>query len=51
MSITWRQAAGPLRLFLAALFGTLVVFQVMSLPGQALLRQAATLRTDLESVI
>jgi hypothetical protein len=34
MTISWRQAVGPLRLFLVALFGILVVFQVMSLPGQ-----------------
>ncbi len=34
MTITWRQAVGPLRLFLVALFGVLVVLEVMSLPGQ-----------------
>jgi hypothetical protein len=76
----------PLRVFLVLLFGVLVVFQTMSLPGQfdymaqedpehaylrwpatvvtvfwvlcihmlvmrALLRQATTLRTDMEAVI
>ena len=34
MKVTWRQAVGPLRLSLIALFAILVMFQVMSLPGQ-----------------
>ncbi len=34
MKVTWRQAVPPLRLFLLALFGVLVVLEVMSLPGQ-----------------
>jgi hypothetical protein len=34
MSISWRHTVGPLRLFLVALFGILVLLQVMSLPGQ-----------------
>jgi hypothetical protein len=71
------RAVAALRVFLVLLFGILVVFQVMSLPGQfahmalllflmligvtvlglltvvmrALLRQATTLRTDMEAVI
>ena len=52
------RAVALLRVLLVVLFGILVVFQTMSLPGQfvlvvvrALLRQATTLRTDLEAVI
>jgi hypothetical protein len=46
----------PLRVFLVLLFGVLVVFQNLSLPGQfvvmrALLLKATTLRTDMEAVI
>lgn len=52
----------PLRIFLVLLFGILLVFQTLALPGiavlgllmvvmRALLRQATTLRTDMESVI
>jgi len=56
--LTLRRVVLPLRVFLVLLFGILVVFQTMSLPGQfvlvvvgALLRQATTLRADMEAVI